>query len=395
VLFAKSGTGLTISRFACAAYRRNTNFIRIPTTVIGLIDASVSIKVGVNYANYKNRLGAYHAPIHTFLDFGFLRTLPTAQIRNGFAELIKISSCAHLPTFDLLDKYAEKLIDTAFGHADGAEQEVKDASDRINRAGIHEMLKLETPNLHEIGLDRVIAYGHTWSPLHELTPTVPLRHGHAISIDMAYSATLANIQGLLSDEEMKRLHTLFSRCGLSMDHHDFNEEILDKATQAILKTRDGKLRAAVPNPLGSCAFINDIGKEELAAALRKHKELMKGYPRNGEGLEAFVDASDTGYTMNNVSAEQKIQAALSDELKACVINDDVIAGSQKGGLGANNLDGVTGNPDHAKANAAGAEVNGQPKDGLKNGVAGHINGNGHANGNGTVNGEALKGCGCN
>ena len=206
---------------------------------------------------------------------------------------------------------------------------------------------------------------------------------------MAYSATLANIQGLLSDDEMKRLHTLFSRCGLSMDHHDFNEEILDKATQAILKTRDGKLRAAVPNPLGSCAFINDIGKEELAAALRKHKELMKAYPRNGEGLEAFVDASDTGYTMNNVSAEQKIQAALSDELKACVLNDDVVAGSQKGGLGANNLDGVTGSPDHAKANAAGAEVNGQPKDGLKNGVAGHVNGNG------TVNGNALKGCGCN
>lgn len=116
----------------------------------------------MNYGNYKNRLGAYHAPKHTFLDFGFLRTLPTAQIRNGFAELIKISSCAHLPTFDLLDKYAEKLIATAFGHSDDAEQEVKEASDRINRAGIHEMLKLESPNLHEIGLDRVIAYGHTY-----------------------------------------------------------------------------------------------------------------------------------------------------------------------------------------------------------------------------------------
>ena len=124
---------------------------------------------------------------------------------------------------------------------------------------------------------------------------------------MAYSATLANIQGLLSDEEMKRIHTLFSRCGLSMDHHQFDEEILDKATQAILKTRDGKLRAAVPNPLGSCAFINDIGKEELAAALRKHKEIMKGYPRNGEGLEAYVDASDTGYTQNDVAIEEAMQ----------------------------------------------------------------------------------------
>lgn len=204
---------------------------------------------------------------------------------------------------------------------------------------------------------------------------------------MAYSATLANIQGLLSDDEMKRIHTLFSRCGLSMDHHQFDEEILDKATQAILKTRDGKLRAAVPNPLGSCTFINDIGKEELAAALRKHKEIMKGYPRNGEGLEAFVDASDTGYTMNEQSAEQKTKNSVSDALKACVLNDDVVSGHQNGGLGANNLDGVTGNPKEAKTNAAGAEANGQPKDGLKNGVAGLMNGNG------TVNGE-LKGCGC-
>ena len=147
--------------FACAAYRRNTNYIRIPTTVIGLIDASVSIKVAVNYGNYKNRLGAYHAPIHTFLDFTFLRTLPKAQIRNGFAELIKISSCAHLRTFDLLDKYSTDIINTGFGRSDDATEEVRKACDEINRSGIHEMLKLETPNLHEIGLDRVIAYGHT------------------------------------------------------------------------------------------------------------------------------------------------------------------------------------------------------------------------------------------
>ena len=130
--------------------------------MIGLIDASVSIKVAVNYGNYKNRLGAYHAPVQTFLDFTFLRTLPEAQIRNGFAELIKISTCAHLPTFELLDKYCEQLIGTGFGRTDGAPKEIRDAADAINRAGIHEMLKLETPNLHELGLDRVIAYGHTY-----------------------------------------------------------------------------------------------------------------------------------------------------------------------------------------------------------------------------------------
>ncbi|KAL8937303.1 MAG: hypothetical protein Q9216_004491 [Gyalolechia sp. 2 TL-2023] len=352
-----------LCRFACAAYRRNTNFIRVPTTVIGLIDASVSIKVAVNYGNYKNRLGAYHAPMHTFLDFTFLRTLPVAQIRNGFAELIKISSCSHLATFDLLDRYCEQIIDTAFGRLEGASDEVRDAADKINREGIHEMLKLETPNLHEIGLDRVIAYGHTWSPMHELVPETPLRHGHAISIDMAYSATLANNRGLLSDKEHDRLLSLFSRAGLSMDHPQFDEDILDKGTAAILKTRDGKLRAAVPNPIGSCTFLNDVSIEELTAALRRHKELMKDYPRNGEGLEAFVDASDTGYTENNQKEADALEAAAAK------------AGSLNGSMNGNGvIHGGKVMNGHVDGHGVAEKLaNGSAK-GLTNGVNGFTNG---------------------
>lgn len=295
VLVVGGGLVTDVAGFACAAYRRNTNFIRVPTTVIGLIDASVSIKVAVNYGNYKNRLGAYHAPIHTFLDFTFLRSLPIAQVRNGFAELIKISSCAHLEVFNLLDKYCEQLIESKFARADGSSDKLRQAADYINREGIFEMLKLESPNLHEIGLDRVIAYGHTWSPLHELVPSTPLRHGHAISIDMAYSATIAHMRGLLSDAEHTRLLTLFSRAGLTIDHPQFDEDVVERATAAILKTRDGKLRLAVPSPLGSCTFLNDVSRDEMVMALRKHKVLMKTYPREGAGLEAYVDGSDTGY----------------------------------------------------------------------------------------------------
>ncbi|OZC64237.1 3-dehydroquinate synthase, partial [Rhodococcus sp. 06-462-5] len=84
------GGGLTtdVAGFACASYRRNTPYIRIPTTLIGLIDASVSIKVAVNYGKHKNRLGAYHASQKVLLDFSFLGTLPEDQVRNGMAELI-------------------------------------------------------------------------------------------------------------------------------------------------------------------------------------------------------------------------------------------------------------------------------------------------------------------
>lgn len=83
-----------------------------------------------------------------------------------------------------------------------------------------------------------------------------------------------------------------------MDHELFNEEILAKATAAILKTRDGLIHTAVPSPLGSCKFLNDVTNEEIAAALHRHKLLMKEYPRNGADIEAYVDASDTGYIVN-------------------------------------------------------------------------------------------------
>ncbi|TPX16272.1 uncharacterized protein E0L32_003921 [Thyridium curvatum] len=275
--------------------------IRLRERPCGEFSEIVSIKVAVNYGNYKNRLGAYHAPMHTFLDFTFLRTLPIAQVRNGFAELIKISSCSHLEVFELLDKHCEDLIENKFGRADGSSAELRRAADIINREGIYEMLRLESPNLHEIGLDRVIAYGHTWSPLHELIPETPLRHGHAISIDMAYSATLANQRGFLSDAEHLRLLTLFSRAGLSIDHPQFDNDVLEKGTTAILKTRDGMLRLALPNPLGKCTFLNDYTPEELRDALRKHKEICQQFPREGAGLEAYVDASDTGYTDNEAS----------------------------------------------------------------------------------------------
>lgn len=181
--------------------------------------------------------------------------------------------------------------------------------------------------------------------MHELVPDVPLRHGHAISIDMAYSATLANMHGLVSDSDHKRILSLFSRAGLSIDHPQFDEDILDKATKAILKTRDGKLRAAMPSPLGQCQFMNDVTQEQLVAALHRHKQIVKQYPRNGAGIEAFVDASDTGYTTNKKPVETNGKHVSNG--KSNVLSDDskvlengkvngVMNGTSNGTNGASN-----------------------------------------------------------
>jgi len=282
------GGGLTtdVAGLACATYRRRTNYIRVPTTLIGLIDASVAIKVAVNHGNLKNRLGAFHASEKVLLDFSFLETLPIDQVRNGMAELIKIATVADLGIFERLESHGVELQRTRFGHLDGTD-EVLEVGRGVTHDAIRTMLDLEVPNLHELDLDRVIAFGHTWSPTLELAPEVPMFHGHAISIDMALSVTLAEQRGYITTEERDRIHGLMSGLGLALDSPYMTPELLEKATTSIIQTRGGLLRAAVPRPIGTCAFINDLDQAELRAALEAHRSICSELPRGGDGVDMF------------------------------------------------------------------------------------------------------------
>jgi len=291
VLVVGGGLSTDVAGFACAAYRRNTPYIRIPTTLIGLIDASVSIKVAVNHGKHKNRLGAYHASQQVLLDFSFLKTLPEDQVRNGMAELIKISVVGNREIFDLLDEHGPDLLRTRFGHLDGT-PELRAIGDRVTYAAIATMLELESPNLHEIDLDRVIAFGHTWSPTLELTPPAPYFHGHAINVDMAYSTTLAEQRGHITPEERDRVLGAMSRIGLALDSPYFTAELLTEATDSILRTRDGILRAAIPSPIGDCVFLNDVSTGELVDTLEVHRKICAEFPRGGKGTGMFTDRSD-------------------------------------------------------------------------------------------------------
>ncbi|MBV9721391.1 MAG: 3-dehydroquinate synthase, partial [Mycobacterium sp.] len=81
---------------------------------------------------------------------------------------------------------------------------------------------------------------------------------------------------------------LMSDLGLALDSEHLTAELLSRATTAILKTRDGLLRAAVPAPIGTCIFLNDVTIEELAETLVLHKKLCLGYARSGDGVDIFT-----------------------------------------------------------------------------------------------------------
>ncbi len=287
VLVVGGGLITDVTGFACSAYRRSSNYIRVPTTLIGLIDASVAIKVAVNHGKLKNRLGAYHVSKKVILDFSFLKTLPQSQICNGMAELIKIAVVANEEIFNLLEQYGKDLLHTHFGYLNGT-PELREIAHKVSYEAIDTMLQLEVPNLHELDLDRVIAYGHTWSPTLELAPEIPMYHGHAVNIDMALSVTIACLRGYITTQDRDRILGLMSRIGLALDSPYLTRELLWKATKSITLTRDGLQRAPVPKPIGTCYFMNDLKKDELERALVTHKEICSTMARGGDGVDMYM-----------------------------------------------------------------------------------------------------------
>ncbi|KAK7428454.1 hypothetical protein QQZ08_005073 [Neonectria magnoliae] len=154
---------------------------------------------------------------------------------------------------------------------------------------------------------------------------------------MAYSATLAQLRRLLSSERHKRLLNLFSRAGLSMNQSQLDGPLLERATAAILETRDGNLRVAVPiNPVDDCVLLNDVDHKEMCTALEEHKKIMKTYPRRGEGIEAYVDASDTGYTVTVFLAANGLPMNGVENSYHHVSGPEDVDGLQSGGEGMNN-----------------------------------------------------------
>lgn len=132
-------------------------------------------------------------------------------------------------------------------------------------------------------------FGHTWSPVLELAVSPPLLHGHAISVDMCFSATLAHHLGLLAFDQYDRFLRVFSTLGLALDHPVFTLKLMKQATDATIATRDGRLRAPVPTgKLGSHEILPMVDEEVLTKTWEEHKSAMERWPRKGLGLDMDI-----------------------------------------------------------------------------------------------------------
>ena len=108
-----------LAGFVAASYRRGVPYIKVPTTLMGYVDASIGIKTGVNYNGNKNRLGAFHAPQTVLLDKAFLKTQPRRHVVNGVCEILKLAIVKDAELFQLLETHGAKSIEAHFQDEQG------------------------------------------------------------------------------------------------------------------------------------------------------------------------------------------------------------------------------------------------------------------------------------
>jgi 3-dehydroquinate synthase len=252
------GVLLDVAGFAASVYRRGLPYVRVPTTLMGLIDAGIGIKTGVNFDAHKNRIGSYFAPQRAYLDTQFLKTLDDRHIANGIAEIIKIAIIKDVRLFELLEESVDGLIADRFSGRH-AYREI------LVRATVG-MLEELANNLWEGVLERVVDYGHTFSPRLEMVALPGLLHGEAVAIDMALSLVLAAQRELMSSHELSRALTLIEAYGLPIHHVHCDEQLLMEALAETTSHRDGLQRMPLSQGLGSAVFINDLTRAEIRSA---------------------------------------------------------------------------------------------------------------------------------
>lgn len=266
------GVLLDLAGLAANLYRRGIPYVRVPTTLLAIVDASVGAKTGINHFGRRNRLGSYYPPAAAYLDKSFLRTLDRFEISSGLGEILKMAVVKDYELFCLLEEHGAQLLDSKFLD-DGVADEV------ISRS-VEGMIEELEPNLWEKNLKRLVDFGHSFSPMIEMrslddddVPT--LTHGQAVTLDVIFSTILSNKRGLLSDKDVRRVVETAAKLGLPTYHPLFAEPLfLLEALTDTTRHRNGNQNLPVPVTIGNSVFINDLTFEEIkvaAAEMEKNK----------------------------------------------------------------------------------------------------------------------------
>ncbi len=228
------GAVTDLAGFVAATWLRGVQVVHVPTTLLGMVDAAVGGKTGINTAEGKNLVGAFHPPAGVLCDLAVLATLPEADLLAGLAEVVKCGFIADPVILDLVE--AEP---TALRRADAPT-----LRQLVERA-VRVKADVVAADLKESSLREILNYGHTFGHAVEQVESFRWRHGEAVSVGMVYAAELARLAGRLRPDVVARHRAVLSSLDLPVSYPAGRWDQLSTAMRRDKKTRGSLLRFVI------------------------------------------------------------------------------------------------------------------------------------------------------
>jgi len=231
VIAVGGGSILDTVGFAASIYLRGVNLINVPTTLLGMVDAAIGGKNGVNFESYKNIIGTFYQPKLILADLRFLDTLPIEELKKGLAEVIKYALVLDKELYDFLSLNKDSIM----------KKEDEVIEEIIYKSALNKLEVVKEDEREEKGIRIVLNFGHTIGHAIEAGSNFSIPHGYAISVGMLCEAKIAEEMGISEEGVVEDVLWLLSLYELPYSIEKLGGEIdLDLALKAIGK--DKKVR---------------------------------------------------------------------------------------------------------------------------------------------------------
>lgn len=258
VVAVGGGAVTDLAGFVAATWLRGVKVIHMPTSLLGMVDASVGGKTGINTAEGKNLVGAFHPPAAVLADLDTLSTLPKNELISGMAEVIKCGFIADPAILDLVEKDPSAVTDPQSAVL----------RELIERA-IAVKADVVSEDLKETGRREILNYGHTLGHAIELVERYSWRHGAAVSVGMMFAAELARSVGRLSDADADRHRTILETLGLPITYRRDRWQGLLDGMRRDKKSRGDLLRFVVLDGIARPGILDVPDTSLLFAAYQE------------------------------------------------------------------------------------------------------------------------------
>ncbi len=242
--------------FAAAIYMRGIRFVQIPTTLLSQSDSSVGGKTGIDFAQSKNILGAFHQPKLVYMNVATLKTLPKEQFVSGMGEVIKHGVIRNSEFFEYLCANADKI--------KGLDNDVLIYMAKVNCSIKADVVEQDEK---ESGLRAILNFGHTIGHAVESAYGFLKTHGECVGIGMVAAGHIAMERGMITSEQLESIEEILSLYNFNIHTDIADNDTIWEFMQKDKKKLEGKLKFVLPVSIGEVVQTTDVTSEEVYRAL--------------------------------------------------------------------------------------------------------------------------------